>query len=491
MGTFIVSKISELNTFLDQVQGIPLQLWSDVALKSLANDIGIFDKVEITSTKARMKVLLDGLQPLIKKATMEFDTGEEVEVTLVYEKLEKHCSLCLMLDHEQLDCPTVVNKSFQSQERASEASKREHSRNQIHDAYPEYHARATSHFNSRSQRDNHRNPTPGEDRHRAEREKPIYSGGSRQRSPPLRNREFNLPYSRNERANYYSPRELNETSSAHSREYRRPLNQSSDRTLSDKPLSHHIQKNTSHRQIWVEKPPRPREPAPEMIPRSEHSASSKPPYQQNEDMAPDTALNAAMTEVREVMKNYTNFADPVESAARKERFRLAEEAGEVVEAATLMLRVPPSNNPQNANPSVLRENLSPNTSRIPATMRLGPIRETEEDPVTPPETLPVATKRRPGRPPGRRNVILSPLSFLGVGVRRRTISKTQPSQLKRRIPSTIPRREVNIRKNMKTNGAGPSTIHKGPKVPKTSKAPPKKLWADVEADFRHPSSPLP
>ncbi|KAF2536055.1 hypothetical protein F2Q68_00019555 [Brassica cretica] len=215
--------------------------------------------------------------------------------------------------------------------------KREHSRNQIHDAYPEYHARATSHFNSRSQRDNHRNPTPGEDKHRAEREKPIYSGGSRQRSPPLRNREFNLPYSRNERANYYSPRELNETSSVHSREYRRPLNQSSDRTLSDKPLSHHIQKNTSHRQVWVEKPSRPREPAPEMIPRSEHSASSKPPYQQNEDMAPDTALNAAMTEVREVMNNYTNCADPVESAARKERFRLAEEAGEVVEAATLML----------------------------------------------------------------------------------------------------------------------------------------------------------
>lgn len=41
--------------------------------------------------------------PLIKKATMEFDTREEVEVTLVYEKLEKHCSLCLMLDHEKLD----------------------------------------------------------------------------------------------------------------------------------------------------------------------------------------------------------------------------------------------------------------------------------------------------------------------------------------------------------------------------------------------------
>lgn len=96
-------KFPNLIPFWIQVQGIPLQLWSDVALKSLANDIGIFDKVEITSTKARMKVLLDGLQPLIKKATMEFDTREEVEVTLVYEKLEKHCSLCLMLDHEKLD----------------------------------------------------------------------------------------------------------------------------------------------------------------------------------------------------------------------------------------------------------------------------------------------------------------------------------------------------------------------------------------------------
>lgn len=60
--------------FWIQVQGIPLHLWSDVALETLAKDIGELDKVEITSTKARMRVIIDGLKPLIKKAIMEFDT---------------------------------------------------------------------------------------------------------------------------------------------------------------------------------------------------------------------------------------------------------------------------------------------------------------------------------------------------------------------------------------------------------------------------------
>lgn len=69
--------------FWVQFQGIPLHMWSDVALTSLADDIGTLDKMEITSTKALMKVFIDGLKPLIKKSTLDFDSGDEIEVTLV------------------------------------------------------------------------------------------------------------------------------------------------------------------------------------------------------------------------------------------------------------------------------------------------------------------------------------------------------------------------------------------------------------------------
>lgn len=39
---------------------------------------------------ARMRVFIDGLQPLIWKTTLEFDDGRELVVTLVYEKLHNH-----------------------------------------------------------------------------------------------------------------------------------------------------------------------------------------------------------------------------------------------------------------------------------------------------------------------------------------------------------------------------------------------------------------
>ena len=91
--------------FWIHVQGIPLHLWSAKALECIADDIRTFDKVEITSTIVKMRVFVSGLEPLITKTTLEFDEGPEVEATLVYEKLQNHCSTCLRLSHVKDDCP--------------------------------------------------------------------------------------------------------------------------------------------------------------------------------------------------------------------------------------------------------------------------------------------------------------------------------------------------------------------------------------------------
>lgn len=44
------------------------------------------------------------LLPLIKHSVVEFPNGDEVNTTLVYERLDKHCLKCLRLDHEIKEC---------------------------------------------------------------------------------------------------------------------------------------------------------------------------------------------------------------------------------------------------------------------------------------------------------------------------------------------------------------------------------------------------
>lgn len=51
-----------------------------------------------------MRVHVNGLLPLIKESVVEFPNGDEVTTTLVYERLDKHCTRCLRLDHELKEC---------------------------------------------------------------------------------------------------------------------------------------------------------------------------------------------------------------------------------------------------------------------------------------------------------------------------------------------------------------------------------------------------
>lgn len=54
-----------------------------------------------------MRVHVNGLQPLITSATIDFFNGDEAIANLVYEMLEMHCTNCLKLDHEKTNCPEL------------------------------------------------------------------------------------------------------------------------------------------------------------------------------------------------------------------------------------------------------------------------------------------------------------------------------------------------------------------------------------------------
>ena len=90
--------------FWVKVQGLPVHLWTEATIKCIGEDIGLYEKAEITTQTARMRVHIDGLLPLIKESVVEFPNGDEVATTLVYERLDKHCTKCLRLDHELKEC---------------------------------------------------------------------------------------------------------------------------------------------------------------------------------------------------------------------------------------------------------------------------------------------------------------------------------------------------------------------------------------------------
>lgn len=77
--------------FWIKVQGVPIHLWSEQILESIGNDIGCYEKSEITPLAMRLRARVNGLLPLITSTIIEYSNGEEVTAKLVYERLEKHC----------------------------------------------------------------------------------------------------------------------------------------------------------------------------------------------------------------------------------------------------------------------------------------------------------------------------------------------------------------------------------------------------------------
>lgn len=89
-------------TFWINIHGIPLHYWNDGAIDAIGEALGPIVTRDVD--RARLRVQINGLQPLIMCMDIELPSKAVVEIELEYENLDKHCFLCKSLSHEDNDC---------------------------------------------------------------------------------------------------------------------------------------------------------------------------------------------------------------------------------------------------------------------------------------------------------------------------------------------------------------------------------------------------
>ncbi|KAJ4909575.1 Uncharacterized protein Rs2_04196 [Raphanus sativus] len=83
----------------------------------IGDALGSFEDFEITKTSARIRVLLEALEPLTMESVVDFSSGEEVPITLEYERIANFCSICNMMTHTSRYCrrntrPMPVERNY-------------------------------------------------------------------------------------------------------------------------------------------------------------------------------------------------------------------------------------------------------------------------------------------------------------------------------------------------------------------------------------------
>ncbi|KAG5396705.1 hypothetical protein IGI04_018519 [Brassica rapa subsp. trilocularis] len=414
-------------------------------------------KAEITSLTARMRVHVNGLLPLITTSVVEYPNGDEVITNLVYERLDKHCTKCLRLDHELKEClvaraeikalkakqeeegDRTKHNPIQGSDSARGFSTDRAQSNQVlrpneNRRQEAFHFSASNNYSGREER--HDKEGRGKPQHRAYKtqSKSWQERGSYRRSQPIQ-----------ERARYE-----NERSS------RPPRGEYKQRDLPGPP----------RRSFYREVPKPGKEPmdSSSSISKNDHGIDTRgiPSYHEPE-IIPQDMLIEARGEVRDMMLQYAQNADPTEREARKERIRRADESGELEKDAIQLAKnalascaaemrvqepyVTPERIPasQRLGPTVQLDGTSsgrtgtdqhqPTRGRIPATLRLGDnstsplnkeripaVHRLSEAPIEDPPANPAETaivKRKPGRPPGRGKIQASPNLSIGTSTKRR------------------------------------------------------------------------
>lgn len=449
VATFFPSQIP----FWLKVHGVPSHMWSKAMLVSLAENIGHYKTYEITTAAARVRVQIDGLKPLITSSTLEFATGEEVTAELVYEKLERHCSVCLKLTHNAKDCPEneetlplptrnskkqVRDREVLEDNRGREINPHKYQRNQSISRPEEVTRSYASSYSKREERNGSR----------YERE-PRYSDCRLSHNKGV-TRSFNLTQSRD--TNYT--------------ELRR-------------------KENVPHKPIWIEK--RRRELPRALLSSQETSASStrRSPNLATSQIRsprhlPPENIQAAIGEVREVMVWYSSCIDPTESVARRERYRLAEAKGQVEETASQMVLAA-------LEQSEKEKQVSNSQSRLPALPRLGTTNEAEQPEIN--AIIPaLPPKRKPGKPSSSR--MKGPLG--GAGSMKRKVLAVKPSPRKR-VTKLAPKKVTKGGGIKQQEKGGPSGTHR-PDIPRdtsSNQSPIQRAKAKKQMDFSNLSSPLP
>ena len=249
------------------------------------------------------------------------------------------------------------------------------------------------------------------------------------------------------------------------------------------------------------------------------------PLQEKLPSLPKEALQLAREEVRDAMLQYTKTADPTEREARTERMRQAEEQGDIEktaahmvqaslnESAERMITEPSSPTPERVS-ALRRLALPEQQDRIPAPLRLGPsppgpiIAGVEGSPTANriPATLRLGSppalqnsgdlnatkaisKRKPGRPPGRKTVTEKTLAtskpLVASGNRVRKVAGAKPSPVRRSTKTMRTKAGEGTSRGKKQIGASATSSENRPicnMIPASSRR---------RMDFRIPSDPAP
>lgn len=101
-----------LLSFWVKIHGLPVHLWTSQTIRTIGCELGQISVGEsgVDPENSRIRVQINGLEPLEMVMPVRMPTGEVISVELEYEKLEKHCFTCFSLLHEESDCPKLRGK---------------------------------------------------------------------------------------------------------------------------------------------------------------------------------------------------------------------------------------------------------------------------------------------------------------------------------------------------------------------------------------------
>ncbi|XP_048611596.1 uncharacterized protein At4g02000-like [Brassica napus] len=426
LGTDHLIKLPVTNPFWISLRGIPLHYWHEKVVRNIGLELGELETYEVTKTSTRVRVMVDGSKPLIMEAAMEFDSGEESIISLHYENLGNHCSICYRLSHLQSHCPErpILIATRQTDTKAVGQPIRQTTPISSH-SVPWNPTTTTEGDNRPYQQRLDRHGKPFGDRFSTALFRPT---GPKNKIAPRLPHDYDRSKENlreNDEKEYSSPpytrRRLNNHGEAQRRENHSTRHRGSP-TLqwrAKSPLINPTDKgqgSETHNEGNSRAPKQWRARSPLLAQEATPpSALFQPPRSSVGrnlnvmDFPPDPTIpyrEEVMEELREVTLQYIKCADPVESATRKQRVLLSELDGTVDETATKIIQA-------STSAAMIQQE-----RYLEPTIQLPPPRETEPA-ASGPTANPARKRRRPRRTTDRRTTVKhSPKTFLGTGSRK-------------------------------------------------------------------------
>ncbi|KAJ4905471.1 Uncharacterized protein Rs2_09129 [Raphanus sativus] len=435
---------SQIPFWID-IKGVPLHFWHEKVIYNMGLDLGTLDDYAITQTAMRMRVSLNGLQPITLDTIVDFDTGEEAPVTLEYEGLQNICSVCNCLTHYAKDCPENPRREMPpSRDLAArpsfelDNSRHPPRRETRYQPYPSNRRQDVSTQEGEYQRRLDRHGRPFGER----------ISQSRETARPLRNKITPAPLARTQRT------ATDGASHTEKDQILEPMRQNTRNLVDYRDISNHYESQM----IWREKkkaqqPPLvednsgdPSTPAPDFNHQSTGHVRSLERNLAISDFPHATGIPSreeVLQELVDVTIQYTNCPDPVEREARRQRVLQSNAEGIMEKTADSIIAA--------ASIAVLKE-----TQVVLPEMN---------EPILLPGPGMELPKRR-GRPPKEKRQTPKTKTLIGVGSRKRHLTASRTSPASRNSParhaSSTPRQgqasSSNVRNTPQTKDGRPNTV---------------------------------